>query len=391
MWPGAVLVGFALVLGPEPNSTSAADAVTLRDGTVVLGQVIEPSPRGPLLFLVRRVWAEANAPSWARRWQEADAPRVKRARSQRRERLSAWQRERRPEAGPEDPIGTWIAAELARLGGDTDSPAPLMIVSLPRAEVKAVSRRPLELGRRLRQGWLAGFAEVEAMAPEDLTSALEGRGFAVRGTELPLVDELLPIPLETDAQWQVRRAATEVSHERTLWFIRNEGLVLPETEPGAPAAATAALSSLTALLQDEPGDPLQPRLRAAEAQGRSGLVVTRLEAGPDGSSVKVEMTLWARSGASRWASVGSRQAVVRADEVRPGAADQMAADPQIRAAFGIIESLGLGDVGEEARRRALKAGAATQMALGRARTDFALALEALVLPVDAAPRPAPGR
>jgi hypothetical protein len=209
----------------------------------------------------------------------------------------------------------------------------------------------------LRQGWLAGFADVETMPAEDLTAALEGRGFATRGSDLPAVDALLPMPSETDARWRVRRAATEVAAERGLWLVRYEGLVMPETEPGAPVDAAGALSSLTALLQDKPDDQLVPRLREAEARGRSGVVVTRLETAVDGSRVEVEINLWARSGPRRWAPVLARRASARVDEVRPGAADRLAADAQVRAAFGLIDALGLGGAaGEEARRRALKAG-----------------------------------
>src|SRR3954447_12032521 len=117
MTPGILQLGMATVLGSEP--TSAADSVTLRDGTVVLGQVVEPAPRGTLLLLVRRAWAEAQVPDWAERWQEAEASRVELARSRRRERLSAWRRQRRPEPG-RDPVGAWIDAELARLQDDEE-------------------------------------------------------------------------------------------------------------------------------------------------------------------------------------------------------------------------------------------------------------------------------
>jgi hypothetical protein len=371
---------------------SAADAVTLRDGAVVLGQVVEPATPGTLRVLVRRAWARDHVPDWARRWEAAEAPRLLQARRQRRERLEAWRRERRPEPGRDDPIGSWIDAELARLGDDQPAETPLMLVELPRAGVKAVTRRPDELGRRLRQGWLAGFADVETKVPEDLTSALEGRGFAVRGAELPSVDSLLPIPAEPDARWQLRRAATEVSAERGLWFLRHgDQLVLPEGEPGVPADAATALAAFKALLQDEPGDPLQPHLVATGRRGRVGLVVTRLDTAPDASGVTVEMTLWVRSGEGRWAPAGSKAAAVGVDEVRAGAAGQVEADPQVQEVFRAFEALGLGAAGEEARRQAVAVGAATQMALGRARAAFDRALEPLVLPIDAAPRPGAGR
>src|SRR5437764_7511874 len=108
-------VSFALLgADPSPAPETSADAVTLRDGTVVLGQVADPAPRGTLAILVRRQWAEEAVPEWARRWREAELPALRQARRQFRERLGAWRRERGAgPAGGNDPIAGWIGRELA--------------------------------------------------------------------------------------------------------------------------------------------------------------------------------------------------------------------------------------------------------------------------------------
>src|SRR4051794_15635969 len=83
MSPMAVVAAALLgLIGPE----SASDVVTLRDGKAVRGEVVEPSTRGVVTVLVRRFWARANLPEWAERWEAAEAPAVKRATAQRRER-----------------------------------------------------------------------------------------------------------------------------------------------------------------------------------------------------------------------------------------------------------------------------------------------------------------
>ena len=46
---------------------SAADVVTLKDGTEVLGQVVNPSRQGKAVMIVRREWAEAAVPEKAKR------------------------------------------------------------------------------------------------------------------------------------------------------------------------------------------------------------------------------------------------------------------------------------------------------------------------------------
>src|SRR4051794_668529 len=92
-------------LGTAPGA--AADAVTLRDGRVVLGQVVESAPRGKVIVLVRREWAKGQLPEWAKRWETAEAAGARRARRDRHQRLLAWRRERGPTPGRRDAIGAW--------------------------------------------------------------------------------------------------------------------------------------------------------------------------------------------------------------------------------------------------------------------------------------------
>ena len=115
----SLLLGLLFVLQPKPVPAapvpdSAADTVTLRDGTVVLGQIAEAPPRGMFLMYVRRAWAEATLPEQAKRWEAATAVELKRAYQARRDRLAAWKRERVKPAGPDDPIGRWLDQELDR-------------------------------------------------------------------------------------------------------------------------------------------------------------------------------------------------------------------------------------------------------------------------------------
>jgi hypothetical protein len=382
-----IVLGSALLALPAPPPDSAADSVTLRDGQVALGQVLEPAPPGKVGLLIRRAWVEENLPEWARRWEAAESAQVRLAVSQRRERLARWKRERVAIPGRPDPIAPWIESELERLKEDHPaSEARLMGILVPRADVRSVAKRPRERARLLRQGWMMDLAGAETMALDDLKSALEGRGFAIRGDDLPSVESLLPLLPETDARWLSRRAATEVLHERSLRFVRYQGLVLPEGEPGAGADINSALSAVTALLKDNPGDPLADRQREAAARGRLGLVVTSLETAGDLSGVRVDSTLWVRSGGDRWAALISRNGAASAGEAGAPAQDRLAADPLIKEAFQVFESLGLGEVGDEARRKSLQVGAATQKALAGARSALDLELEALALPVSDAPK-----
>lgn len=394
----AAALGMALLLAPDPapaNST-AADAVTLRDGKVVLGQVVEPSPRGTLQVLVRRDWAEASLPERARRWQSAEAGTLRRAVSERKDRLAHWREERESNAAKDDVILGWIDRENLRLSDPAGLPrSTLLLVKLNRGEVRSIVRRPKSSARLLRQGWLTGFKNVEAMPLQTLKDALEDRGFAVGGEGEVAIDRLLPLSSETEAQWLARRAATEVSIDPGLRFLRKDSLVIPEPAPGQPlelGAAASILGDIARLLDDKPRDPLDDRLREVAARGRIGAVVTRLEIDPDLTTVSVESTLFVRGGKG-WSPAGSRAATVRLDDLGAAAGKDIADDPQVKTIFKVFDALGPGLVSEDLKRRSLSVGAATQKALGQVRSSSAEDLSALAFPVNesAEPPARPGR
>ena len=63
------------------------------------------------------------------------------------------------------------------------------------------------------------------------------------------------------------------------------------------------------------------------------------------------------------------------------AGKDLAEDPQVKGAFQIAELLGLGAIPAEVKQRSLRIGAATEKALGMARSAFNQDLDALALPV----------
>jgi hypothetical protein len=194
---------------------------------------------------------------------------------------------------------------------------------------------------------------------------------------------LLPIPHETEEQWLIRRAATEVLNDSGLRFIQIQNLLMPEPSPGQALTKDGALSmvsSLAPLLEDKPVDPLPEQLRAVRARGRVGAVVTRQEMSPAMDAVRITISLWVRNGRN-WSAVGSKTASVRADALRPGAGDDLAQDPQVGAVFQLFESIGFG-FPPEVKQQSLNIGAATRNALGMARGAFSERLSALELPIE---------
>ena len=91
-------------------------------------------------------------------------------------------------------------------------------------------------------------------------------------------------------------------------------------------------------------DPLPARLQAVAAKGRVGAMVTRLEISPDFESVTVESALYVRTANGGWTRGPWRAGTIRTGDVAPGAAEAVADDPQVKAAFGMIDSIAPGMV-----------------------------------------------
>jgi hypothetical protein len=403
------LLTFGLVLAVTSSThgaagEAAADRITLRDGSVVLGLVTSAAgPHGSVEFLVRRDWAEQHVKGHLAEWDRAGAATARRAIEQRRERLASWRRERErsPGVGPDDRIVQWIDREQKRLSDPEGAARTALVgVRLPRGEVRELNRQPAIAGRLLRLAWLGGVRDPEAMTMAELTDAVEARGFAAdaAGRAQPAsLDRLLPPMPEPDAIWLARRAATEIAIDSGLRFLRYQDTVLPDMGPGQSITGlnpAMALSELKRLLDPDAAqgqgrpDPLAEKLQAVAARGRIGAVVTRLEIAPNLDGAAIETTFWVRAAGGRWVAYGSRTATIRADDLKPDEGRDLAEDPQVKGAFGMVEALGLGSIPPELKQRSLRIGAATQKALGVARSAFNQDLDALMLPVlRSAPEP----
>ena len=389
---GLVVLAVGVVGAGAGPAETAADQITLRDGSIVKGLVVSATngPRGAVEFLVRRAWAEKALKQHLQAWDHSTAASTRLALAQRRKRLELWRRERAPSVGQDDRIIAWIDHALARLSEPgKPEPSTLLKVRLPRNEVRDLDRRPAPVERLVRLAWLCKLPEPESMLVDDLKASLEARGYAVdvtARTPPASLDRLLPLAPEPELHWLARRAATELAIDPGLRFIRYQDTVFPDPGAGQPLAAmglSTAISELKRLLDLDPGqptDPLLDKLKTVGAQGRIGAAVTRLVIQPDMSSVAVESALWVREG-QRWFLFGSRNATVRPDDLGQEAGKDLAEDPQVKTVFQVAELLGLGAIPADVKQRSLRIGAATEKALGMARAAFNQDLDDLALPV----------
>jgi hypothetical protein len=392
---GLVLAAIAVVVA-QGGVASTADVVTLRDGSVVQGQTVDSAERGRVAIVVRREWAREHQAKRLKAWEAAEARVVQRARRERLERLRAWEQERRGGMGVDeekarnDPLLRSIARSIERLEDNRD-PSPILHASIDRREVAKVERRPAREGRLLRMGWLAGLAGVETTGVDELRAALEGRNFAVEGDEAVSIETLLPVVVETEPEWRLKRAAAEVQADRSVWFVRHGNLVAPEDArpDGLNLLGPSGIGDLSSLMRELTGegpaeDPLLARLKAVAARGGIGVLVTRLAIESDLSGVEVTATLWVRAteDPGSWRTAGERTARVKTADVAAGAGQRMAADAQVKGVFEVFDALGLGQVSPEMKERALAIGAAAQMALGQVREMANADLNRLAVKLD---------
>jgi hypothetical protein len=397
------------VLSWPQSATSIADRVTLKDGTVVLGQLVSASDRGKVVVVVRRAWADEHLPEKAKAWRDFEAPYRKRATDERIQRLREWRNDRAGRVGGEDPLLRQIDDAIRNAETAGAEEPTLLMVPLERRDVAKVEPRPAREQRLLRLAWRSGFADPEAMSVEDALAGLEARGFAANGEDPGDLSSLLPTPIETDAEWSLRRACAELKAERTGWFVRYGDSILPDAGPGAQAAganplaalgggglgglsALGGMGELKSLLRElnldagvePPPDPWPGKLADLAGKGRSGAIVTKLEIAPDLAGVTVTSELWVHvgPGAADWKPAGSRTATVRTDEVAAGAGEALAANPQIEQALDLADSLGLGQIDPQLKQRALGVGAATQQALSKVREQAQADLDRLAVPLE---------
>jgi hypothetical protein len=283
----------------------------------------------------------------------------------------------------------WIDRELGRLDNPAQlSRTPLMPVYLSRSDVRSLARQPQFNLRLFQLGLLCGVPDVEERTPDDLKDALESRGFTVDHDRTPSLAGLLPLVPEPDLAWLARRGATELAVDNDLKFLRYQNMILPDLPAGQAQGLgglnlSAALGELSQLLdpQTAQADPLFSTLKSVGERARVGALVTRLEIPADLAQATVETTLWVRTGPLQWVPFLTRSASVRPEELAAGEGQNLAADPQVKSAFSIVESLGLGKIPAELKDRSLRMGAATEKALGGARAQISHDLNFLALPV----------
>ncbi len=393
-----VLIGF-FTAPPRKREADppAAETVTLKDGTVLKGLILDSSsgPRGKVIVAVRRSMIAKTAPVWSKRRFEQERATWREAVRERVGRLKAWRAERRDGPGEDRKLSRWIDDQIASLGRVENQPdSPLFVAVIDRRDVRTAERRTADQTRLVRKAWLLGIEDPETMKTSELKGTLEARGVVTDARDPASIADLLPPVSEPEDRWMIRRAATEVKYDEGNRFIRQGPMIIPDLKPGQalpgangqPVDLKAGLDVLKSLLGGGDGvDPLVTTLKGLADQGRAGAIVTELDMAPDLSRIEVRTTMYVRSPDGPWVPVLTKTGGGRPEDAPDQNAQDLAADPTVKQTFDLIESLGLGQIDPGLKNRALRVGVATRAALGQSRNAFNEELERIALPVGTSP------
>ena len=380
----------------DGRATLAVDVVELADGPPVRGLILHRTSSGDLVLVVDREWLQTADPDRLRSLTQAERQLQPRAWRELVDRLRVW----RSEPSLADRLQSFLDAELVRgeallarwtTGWKDEDFPPFVWVDLPAQEIRRV--RGATAGNRqiALVAWRENLAGVCTKTAVDLAGELNQLGIQPDSERVNLADRLPP-RLQTENEWQARRAVLGYIHQQSLDF-QGTASQLMQTGPGAPAASAGEL--LAAALQSqlsqafsellnpefgERGSRSAPFTEGALARCREkahqltlrGYRATAVHLDATAGQTRVESRFEVRLGPGEWviAWQGSRQGGPA--RATPEARQRLREDPQVGRVLDLLAQAGL--AGDDAVERALEAGLATQVLQQDLEAEFRLFL-----------------
>jgi hypothetical protein len=366
---------------PRPHlsgSRLAVDVVKLRSGRILRGAVARSSADGSLTLVVSRDWLRKADPRLLATV-EADEARVRPvALGQLRDRIG-----KELKAIPEDSgVATFLRVERKRVesllagGAPAESPQFVILEFTPKQIVRVTSAS-VERKRILAWSWHARLANVESREADDLARELRRKRIDPSQPP-PDLSERLPPRMQDEREWSARMALATYALGKPLDF-QGTGDVLVRTDRSknganiAPLAARLLGGQVDSLLKDllgeqhsataKPKSPnawLEPAIREAERDKARAFRATRVDVSLERRQASVTSAFIVESPNGQWETLWTDRATEDSSQDRPAIEANIAGDPQVKAALGLLKSSGAG--GEEQIRAAIRMGAATMAA-----------------------------
>ena len=373
---GNCAVAFAAKSRPAPLNKRGVDLIRLRDGSVLLGSLVQQNRRLPAVIAVRRGWLETAQPElWKR---EAD-------RLQQRERtrltllgnrVRLWRDERADDAS----LLVFLDRELERVeaaaaraeAGAVELTSEFLLITIPREKVRRIYAQPHRRKQIALLAWREHLPAVEVTSIRDLSRQLELREIAAPD-HLTDPSDRLPPESDTEREWAARVAICEFVYRRPVelqgtgnTLFRSDGSETVNAAELLKGLLTTQLDSALAKLagmnggrerRQQPDDRVA--IAAASREGARGVRVTRVDYDLTDYRVSVHTNFLARMPDNRWQSVWHTKESLSTAKVPNTSLDRLRRDSRIATVITSAKEIG---ADETAVRTALRFEATTMNA-----------------------------
>jgi hypothetical protein len=374
----------------RPNTAAlrlAVDLVKLKSGKILRGTIARSEPDGSLTMAVARDWLRKADAKMLTSVEADEAHTQKAALEQLRERI----KQELPGFPEESGVATFLRVELKRVekllaDQGTGERSQFVWVELTRKQVSRVATASVDRKRIAAWSWFEQLPNVETRDVDDLTRELKRRRIDPNQL-LPDLTDRLPPRLQDDREWSARMALVTYGLGKPLDFqgagnmlvradrAKNEDMgaligkvfggqmdsllkdLLSENSAGsAPARENGAGGGQA----KAPTAWLDSAIREAERDKARAFRATRVDLGLERRQATVESAFVTRLSTGKWEVIWSDRDTEDGSKERAGMESNIAADPQVKAALGILKSLGSG--ADDQVNSAIRFGAATMAA-----------------------------
>ncbi len=372
------------------NSAGCVDVATLRQGKALRGLVVsgDGNANSPWLMAVERAAVQQDNPPLYQRATKSEVQKANQAYEDLKKRIEAELAQPDLNLGYKNfldgELQRFVAAQAA-LQANQELKTRFMWVELTNKECSNMRRATPE-GRRVAVwAWSEDLADVTRRDRGDLERELKEIDVDVQ-LRLPDLSKELPPRPESEESWLARLAWVRYTLVRGVDFQGARGVYLQAGQGRAVGAAeigplmqkmmNGSLESLIAELDpaakaakpNSNGNWFSSVTAQVESLGKKEFRITRLDEDPSGQAATVETAFVVKLPQRGWQIVWSSKQTRQAADVDAATEQQLANDPQIKAALSFVSALGVGAAAEI--KKAIRYGAATMAAQKAADSEF---------------------
>jgi hypothetical protein len=356
----------------------AVDVVKLKSGKTLRGTIARAEAEDSLTMAVSREWLRKADPTLLAKVEADEAHTRLAALEQLRDRIK--QELRRV---PEEPgLATFLRVEQKRIANLLAETAPagqpqFVWIELTKKRIAKVTSPSVERKQIAGWSWCERLANVEWRDADDLARELHRKRIDP-AQPVPDLSDRLPLRLQDEREWSARMALVSYALGKPLDF-QGTGDLLVRADPAqnganvAPLIAKVLSGQVDSLLKDlltdgrpaatssKPPDAwLEPAIREAERDNARAFRATRVDLSLERRQATVNSVFVVPLAKGKWQILWTHSDTQDGAQVRAALEANIAEDPQVKSALGILKSLGAN--GDDQVRSAVRLGAATMAA-----------------------------